>query len=532
MGFRIITLLIFFLLVSQLNFSQNLVPNPSFEIVSSCPNNYNQVSRATGWFPSSNNNNPTYHTDYCNACGTSLFQVPANTWGNQAAPTGVGYMAAVTMDPGSQPNYRENIYAQLTSPLVIGNTYFVSLKVSHTDNSKYASNNFGAKFSTVPDFPINNICQVYSANIISDKQNWVTISGCFVADSAYKYICLGNFFTDANTLTQQSCPGCQWPLYGYYVDDVSVTLFTSNIACSGTTSLCAGQTTTLTASGGVNYSWSTGATTSSIVVSPIISATYSVNISNGTCSADTSITINVSPNSLYLDMAPDRNICLGQSTTLSCGVNTTSYTWSPSNGLSNPYAANPSATPTVTTSYTVVAANAAGCTATGSMTVYVLPVPPTPTITSSGNVLASSVSTGNQWYMNGNIITGETGQFYTATQSGFYQVVVTNASGCTAMSNLLNYTFTGILENIPEVSFSIYPNPNDGDFSLEINAVKNEEMSIFIVNEIGQVVYREKKVKLNGQLSKKIYLKNIHNGIYSIRIQTAGGCEVKKFIVQ
>jgi hypothetical protein len=190
---------ILFIFSSLHSLSQNLVPNPSFETVSPCPNNYNQVSYATGWFPSWNNNNPTYGTDYCNACGTSTFQVPANTWGDQAASTGVAYMAEVTMAPTVQTDYRENIYTQLSSSLVVGNSYFVSFKISLTDNSQYASNNFGVKFSTVPNFPINNISPVYSANIITDKQNWVTISGCFTADSAYKYICLGNFFTDANT---------------------------------------------------------------------------------------------------------------------------------------------------------------------------------------------------------------------------------------------------------------------------------------------------------------------------------------------
>ncbi len=41
-----------------------------------------------------------------------------------------------------------------------------------------------------------------------------------------------------------------------------------------------------------------------------------------------------------------------------------------------------------------------------------------PTIQVSGNILASSSSTGNQWFLNGQAIIGATNQFYTATQLG------------------------------------------------------------------------------------------------------------------
>ncbi|MFN8347475.1 MAG: proprotein convertase P-domain-containing protein [Spirosomataceae bacterium] len=66
--------------------------------------------------------------------------------------------------------------------------------------------------------------------------------------------------------------------------------------------------------------------------------------------------------------------------------------------------------------------------------------PPTPTIMAggptalcgSGSVtLTSSAASGNQWYKDGNILTGETNQTYTATDAGSYTVVV-SASGCSS----------------------------------------------------------------------------------------------------
>lgn len=224
--------------------AQNLVTNYSFETNSSCPNNYGQVSLATGWFPSWNNNNPQFHTEYLNACGTSLFDIPGNAWGNQAPSTGQACMAICTTAPTVQTDYRENIYTTLTSPLVVGATYNVSFKISHCDNSQKATNNFGVKFATVPNFPINNVSQVYSTNVVTDKINWTTVTDSFIADSAYTYICLGNFMTDANTTMTTSCGSCSFNLHGYYLDDVSVTPVPVNLPVAAfgkiVDSVCAG----------------------------------------------------------------------------------------------------------------------------------------------------------------------------------------------------------------------------------------------------------------------------------------------------
>jgi hypothetical protein len=104
----------------------------------------------------------------------------------------------------------------------VGHTYDVSVKISSSDNSKYTSNNFGVKFSTTTNFAIDNTAHVNSTSIVTDKVNWITISGTFVADSNYSYVAIGNFFTDANTATSTSCPSCSFAQHCYFVDDVCV----------------------------------------------------------------------------------------------------------------------------------------------------------------------------------------------------------------------------------------------------------------------------------------------------------------------
>ena len=63
--------------------------------------------------------------------------------------------------------------------------------------------------------------------------NWITISGSFIADSAYTYICLGNHFDDSlTTSVQQHAVIFGYNAY-YYLDDVCVS--TDSMTCSAIT---------------------------------------------------------------------------------------------------------------------------------------------------------------------------------------------------------------------------------------------------------------------------------------------------------
>ena len=129
-------------------------------------------------------------------------------------------MALNTMSPELFQNYRENIYTQLIAPTQIGTEYTVRVSISHTDNSQFATNNFGIKLSTNTDFPIDNNCQLALADVVMNKTGWSTVTATFIADQAYTHLAIGNFMTDANTMVIEACPSCPFDLFGYYVDDV------------------------------------------------------------------------------------------------------------------------------------------------------------------------------------------------------------------------------------------------------------------------------------------------------------------------
>jgi gliding motility-associated-like protein len=148
------------------------------------------------------------------------------------------------------------------------------------------------------------------------------------------------------------------------------------------TPLCAGETLTLTASGGASYKWTGPGNFTSILKNPVIAnttdvngGTYTVHVTNTagcTDIAQTQVVIGTRPT---VTISPAVTICEGESATLvaSGGVG---YSWSPAAGLSNAGSSSIVVTPTKTTTYKIsVTDNVSVCAATDSVTVTVLSKP-------------------------------------------------------------------------------------------------------------------------------------------------------------
>ncbi len=161
--------------------------------------------------------------------------------------------------------------------------------------------------------------------------------------------------------------------------------FVAKIGCltasiTGVSNVCTGSSATLTASGATNYTWSTGATTSTIVITPTASATYTVLGATGTCS-DVSNQFSVTLLPASLTTGGNLNLLCSQSQQInaSCAPAATMVAWTPTTGLSSSTVLTPSVLTTATpTQYTVTANLNNGCVVKG--TVSLTRYAPTPDI--------------------------------------------------------------------------------------------------------------------------------------------------------
>lgn len=206
----------------------NLVPNPSFEEYSQCPDPtiLNPVPNttlelATGWISPN-----AYSPDYFNSCSANNYGAPSNDFGFQNPRTGEGYAGLITM---IETDSREYIQSELLSYLQSGKKYLVKFFVSASENSPYISNDIGAYFSNEPILSsslhvfsyIPQISNNSQTNPLTDTGNWVEVSGYFTSNGGEKYITIGNFNNDINTDTTHLNQG--WNALSYnFIDDVSV----------------------------------------------------------------------------------------------------------------------------------------------------------------------------------------------------------------------------------------------------------------------------------------------------------------------
>jgi gliding motility-associated-like protein len=190
----------------------------------------------------------------------------------------------------------------------------------------------------------------------------------------------------------------------------------ANIASN--TTICAGQSATLTASGGGLYAWNNGATTSAITISPSTNTAYSVTVSIGSCSTTANASVNVVPVPTPTITATNTLICGGDRTTLTASGGTT-YSWS--NGMTSSSIA---VTPSATTTYAVTSGNGV-CTDTATVKITVLP-PPIATVSGNNNLCQGNAATltasGGGTY---SWSSGQTTAVINPSTAGSYSVVVT-----------------------------------------------------------------------------------------------------------
>ena len=228
---RKLIFILFFIPISL--FTQNLVPNPSFDDTLWCPYNTAQINAANHWFSpmnSSGGSSELFHS--CNnyphpPWSTGIVGMPKNPIGYQNARNGDAYGGFILYQ--GTPETRENIEVQLITSLNPARTYYAEFYVSLANNSSCGIQQVGSHFSKNKiaglghsQSIMNLIPQIeYSGSPIIDTLNWVKVSGYFkVQEDGVQYMTIGNFANSGQTVFTKlnNTPENAY----YYIDDVLV----------------------------------------------------------------------------------------------------------------------------------------------------------------------------------------------------------------------------------------------------------------------------------------------------------------------
>ncbi|MGP8213948.1 MAG: beta strand repeat-containing protein, partial [Bacteroidia bacterium] len=381
------------------------------------------------------------------AVGSSITVSPAGTSSYTVTGTSAagcpGTPQTITITVGATPT----VTVSSSSPTICSGN---SATLTASGATTYAWSN-GATGSSITVSPAstttytvngaNGTCNASPENITVTVNTTPTLTV-----SAPPTICSGN----STTLTASGTTSYSWSsgqvTSSISVSPVTTTTYTINGTSSGcpaaprtitvtvnttptlsvsasSPTICSGASSTLNASGAANYTWNTGATTSSITVSPAVTTTYTVNGNSSGCAAvspeTVTVTVNTTPSVTASATSP--TICSGNPTTLNAN-GAVSYTWS-----TGQTGSSISVSPVVTTTYTVTGTTV-GCGSTPQT--ITITVNSTPTV----NVSASSptICSGNSTALN-------------ATGSASY-VWSTGATGSTinvSPNTTTTYTVTG-----------------------------------------------------------------------------------------
>lgn len=232
-------LLLVFLSSTFILSAQNLVRNPSFEMVG-C-NNY---PLACYWEkPPNDMKTPDSYTLFGNQYSTALCnKLPGhNGWGGNVQNVfGNRFLGLLTYYiQAGQSNSREYVMTELNKPLEIDHIYKVGFHIKYAERCKFITDRMGLYLGNTPVghasasfnngvIPVNPQLDInYS---LGDSTHWTKVEMFYTATGGERYLTIGNFTPDSllqislNPLYNANDTICLFPQYGayYFLDSVFV----------------------------------------------------------------------------------------------------------------------------------------------------------------------------------------------------------------------------------------------------------------------------------------------------------------------
>lgn len=266
-----------------------------------------------------------------------------------------------------------------------------------------------------------------------------------------------------------------------------------------------------------------------------VSGTYIIDTEIINSLSDTdSVTVFPVPTVLSITATPNDSICFDQTITLTVPNNGYNYQWYNDTTLLYNAIDTFLILNNASGSYWVNATNQYGCSSVSQpVNINFIENPYKPTFGISANTLTCYLTDVTfQWYQNGILINGATNNSYTITVSDYYSLVVENSFGCMSFSDTVFVTFGAISENLFVNNFSIFPNPNNGEFAISFNMIAMAEINITVLDITGRIVFQKNEGEFNGKFERLINLSDLNKGMYLFNLQVGTQQINKRFVIQ
>jgi len=315
---------------------------------------------------------------------------------------------------------------------------------------------------------------------------------------------------------------------------------TATFTNNGPTTICAGQSVTLTAPTitGYTYTWlkdglSVGSGNTKLFK---VAGNYTVVAKLNGCNdtANNSIQINVNPLPIAgISAVNNATFCIGDSCTLAATPSGFGFSYNWQNSGASAITSSPYYVTYTAGTCKVMITDNNNCTSKLSSTSVKTKVNPIPiatitplgstTIAANGNVKLNASPTSGvnwQWYKDGQIIIGATMKQYIATSGGNYTVLVVK-SGCINISAPIIVTQTTVKETLgiiqsnesSEFEFAVYPNPTKDLINVEIRGLEEINANIHLIDMNGKLI----QLKRITTHTSTFDLSQQSSGIYFLR---------------
>lgn len=132
--------------------------------------------------------------------------------------------------------------------------------------------------------------------------------------------------------------------------------------------------------------------------------------------------------------------------------------------------------------------------------------------------------------------TGVTAGSFDPTTQGTFTITYdyTDGNGCSgnAVSDITVVDCLGLNEAGNANSFSCYPNPTAGQFTLTFTQKESGDVAIRILNVGGKVIRKDNVQNFNGTYNKNFDLSELEKGIYFVEVTNNSGVTSQRIVVQ